>query len=116
MRGDIDGALESFEALIVESPGDVEVRIHTADLYLKSKKKPERAIALFREVQRMPEAPPERYIYAANRIVDIYRDTLKDDGKALVELRKLVERFPASVVASHAREAIALIKANREMS
>lgn len=113
MRGDVAGALESFEALIQESPGDVEVRLRTADLYLSSKHNPRRAAELLKEVQGMEQVQPHQYVYAANRLVDLYLGALHEEGRALVELRKLVERYPGSPVAAQAREAIANLKAKQ---
>ena len=72
-----------------------------------------RAAEHFRLVQRTPSVTPERHLYATNRLVDLYMGPLDDEGKALVELRKMVERYDGSAVASQARTAIARIKARR---
>ncbi|HKG92203.1 MAG TPA: hypothetical protein VKA84_09940, partial [Gemmatimonadaceae bacterium] len=65
---------------------------------------------LFREVQSIPGVPAQRDLYASNRLVDLYRGPLGDEGRALVELRRLAERHPKSPEAAYAREAIAKMK------
>lgn len=112
-RGDVAGALESFEAVIAERPGMAAPRLKAADLYARRGKNPHRAAALFREVRDLPGASPRDALYAASRLVDLYDGPLDDPGRALVELRRLIELYPGTDVAAGARKAIARIKAQR---
>lgn len=112
-RGDVAGALESFEAVIAERPGVAAPRLKAADLYARRGKNPHRAAALFREVRDLPSASPRDALYAASRLVDLYDGPLQEPGRALVELRRLVELYPGTDVAAGARTAIARIKAQR---
>src|SRR5581483_3585195 len=54
MRGQIDEALESFEAVIAEKPDAVSPRVKAAELYVRERKNHRRAAELFREAQRIP--------------------------------------------------------------
>ena len=112
-RGDVAGALESFEAVIAERPGAAAPRLKAADLYARRGKDPRRAAVLFREVRDLPGASPRDALYAASRLVDLYDGPLEDPGRALVELRRLIELYPGTDVAEGARSAIARIKAQR---
>lgn len=112
-RGDVAGALESFEAVIAERPGVAAPRLKAADLYARRGKNPHRAAALFREVRDLSSASPRDALYAASRLVDLYDGPLQEPGRALVELRRLVELYPGTDVAAGARTAIARIKAQR---
>ena len=47
---------------------------------------------------------------ATNKLVDLYLGPLKDPGRALVELRRLADRYPGSTAAKHAKMAIANLK------
>ena len=69
MRGNIDGALSSYEAIILEARNDPQPRIRAADLYAKSGLR-ERAGELYRAVQRLQGVPARDDIYASNRLVD----------------------------------------------
>ena len=109
-KGLVDEALTSYEAEIAVAPNDVEAIVRTADLYLTHRKRPERAAELLRLVQRLPTAPPEKVLYATHRLVDLYLGPLDDSGRALVELRRLIDSFPASQAARFATDALARLK------
>lgn len=111
MRGEIDEALKSFEAVIAEKPDAVSPRTKAAELYLRERGNHKRAAELFREAQRIPTITIGEYVYVTNRLVDLLLGPLADPGRALVELRRLVERYPSSPAASHAREALRKLKA-----
>jgi hypothetical protein len=111
MQGRVDDALESFEAVIAEKPEEVSPRIKAAELYAREKQNHRRAAALFREVQRVAGVAIGEDVYASNRLVDLYTGPLNEPGRALVELRRLAERYPGSPAAQHAREALATLKA-----
>jgi hypothetical protein len=57
---------------------------------------PSRAIALFSEGRRLAGDDRSRELYATQRLIDLYLGPLKNDPRALVELRRLVDRFPNS--------------------
>lgn len=111
MQGRLDEALESFEAVIAEKPESVDARVKAAELYARSKSNHVRASELFREIQRIPTVSPGEDIYATNRLVDLLTGPLQEPGRALVELRRLIERYPSSPAAEHARGALAALKA-----
>ncbi len=110
-RGDIAGALESYEALIAEQPGAVLPRVRAAELYAQRDRNPARAAELFREVRRSPLATPRDSLYVSSRLVDLYDGPLDDPGRALVELRRIIELHPSSREAAHARAALPRLKA-----
>jgi tetratricopeptide (TPR) repeat protein len=113
MQGKVDEALESFEAIIAESPTNVDARIRAAELYAEGNRNPARAAELFREVRRVPGIPPGTDTYASNRLVDLLCGPLGDPGRALGELRRLIDRNPGTAVASNARAALARLKASQ---
>jgi hypothetical protein len=110
-RGDVDAALASYESLLqLASPQDVAVRLRAADLCVERKRDARRAAELYREVQRMPSVSSSNFVYATNRLISLYLGVLADPGKALGELRRLIDRDPTSDVATHARKALANLK------
>lgn len=112
-RGDVAGALESYEAVIAERPEAAAPRLKAAELYARRGGDPRRAAALFREARELAGASPRDALYASSRLVDLYDGPLNEPGRALVELRRLVELHPNTDVAAGARKAIARIKAQR---
>lgn len=111
MDGRVDDAIASFEALVAADAQAIAPRIRAAELHDRHKQNFARAAQLFREVQRIEPVSSGDFIYATNRLADLYLGPLGDRGRALVELRRLVERYPASPAADHARRAIAALKA-----
>ena len=114
MRGDIAGALESFEAIIAEQPTLVSARLIAAEHYARGDRDPARAAELFRQVRGIPAVPIRDAIYSSSRLVDLYDGPLADPGRALVELRRIIELYPGSDVAKHARSALPALKERLE--
>src|SRR6266550_4368873 len=69
MRGDVEGALTSYEEIILEAPNDPQPRLRAAELYAKLQLR-ERAEELYRSVQRLPGKASTADIVASNRLVD----------------------------------------------
>ncbi|MDQ6827723.1 MAG: hypothetical protein M3081_02525 [Gemmatimonadota bacterium] len=111
MRGDIAGALASYEALIATSPADAAARFRAAELYLRSGGSPARAAELFAEVRAIPKRTAGDDMYATNRLIDLYSSgPLRDDTKMLRELRGLAERHPGTKIGEDARAAYERMK------
>jgi tetratricopeptide (TPR) repeat protein len=113
MQGKVDEALESFEGVIAENPDAIDARISAAELYAREKGDNARAAELFREVQRIETLSPGEDIYVSNRLVDLLNGPLREPGRALVELRRLIDRHPSTAAADHARVALAELKSRR---
>lgn len=113
-RGDVPGALESYEALIADmpvgAPGGIDLRIRAAELYAREGGDPLRAAQLLREVQRGIGTPASQDIYVSYRLMDLFAGPLGQPGRVLVELRRLVERYPDTDVGARARAALATLK------
>jgi tetratricopeptide (TPR) repeat protein len=112
MQRDYAGALELFEQRIQLAPNEPRVRLAAADLYATHGANPKRAAELYREVQRSPEVVSGHDIYASNKLADLYLGALKEPGRALVEFRRLIERYPGSTAADHARRALDNLKSD----
>ena len=111
MQGRLDEALDSFESVIKEKPDTVEARIRAAELYTREKKNHHRAMELLRDAQRLPTIAVGQDVYVSHRLVDLFTGPLNEPGRALVELRRLIERHPGSAAAEQARKALAELKA-----
>ena len=110
MKGAVAEALASFERRVSDPTSGVAVRIQAAELYAGLGANPVRAAELLREARAHPALTPGQEVYVVNRLVDLLTGPLNNPGRALVELRRLVERYPSSDAAAHARVAIANLK------
>jgi len=111
MQGRLDEALSTYEAIIAEPGSTCDVRIRAAELYAREANKPQRAAELFKEVTRDPRCTVGEEVYSANRLADLYNGPLGQPGRALVELRRLADRYPNSVIGERARQALRSLKA-----
>jgi hypothetical protein len=110
MRGDVDGALAAWEEAIAVSPDALQARVSAAELYTRKAGNHARAVQLYREVQTHSRSPDETRRFATQRLIDLYLGPLGDNGRALVELRRLATRWPDSPEGKGALTAIARIK------
>jgi tetratricopeptide repeat protein len=109
-RGDIEGALKGYRMAMHQNPGDPEPRFRVAELLFRGDH-PDKAVAFFREGRELAGDNRARELYATQRLIDLYLGPLGDDVRALVELRRLVERFPGTPEAAAARNVLMRMKA-----
>lgn len=110
MKGDVTGALIAWEEVIVATPDALHARISAAELHTRKANNHERAAQLYRSVQVHANAPDETRRYVTQRLIDLYLGPLKDEGRALVELRRVANRWPDSPEGKGALQAISKIK------
>lgn len=112
MQRDYAGAAACFEQRIklAEPTPDIRAVIAGADVYREHGLDFERAAALYRRAQKLPTLTPGQDVYVANKLADLYLGPLKQPGKALVEFRRLIERYPNSRTADQARLALTNLK------
>jgi tetratricopeptide (TPR) repeat protein len=109
MRGDVEGALTSYERMILERPNDAQPRLRAAELYAKSGLR-ERAETLYRSVQRLAGKTSSADVVASNRLVDLYLAWPGHETKGLRELRRLIDTYPETDVAERARAGLVNLK------
>lgn len=112
-RGDYRGAAAAWEAVAVSQPMNPWPLIRAGELYMRSLGEPEMSLDRFRHARKIHGVAPEQARYAAQKIIDLYLGPLADEGKAMVEMRKLIERHPGTPEAEGARSALARRKAAR---
>jgi hypothetical protein len=111
-RGGYAEAAAAYGAAIARAPADWEARVRLAELALRRLDDPARAATLYAEARNL--VPDERRaIGFALRLVDIYRDRLRDRGRAIVELRRLIDTYPTSPLVAGARAELRRLLAER---
>ena len=109
-RGDIEGALVGYGAAMRLHPTDPELRFRVAEVLYRSTT-PERSEKYFKEGRTLAGEDRGRELYATQRLIDLYLGPLGDNVRALVELRRVVERFPGTSEAAAARKVLMEMKA-----
>jgi tetratricopeptide (TPR) repeat protein len=116
-QGRFDEAAKAYRGVIEADPGDVEARSRLAQLSLDHLGDPAAAARQLREARDVAAGEP-RKVGLSLRLIDLYRSKLHDRGKALVEVRRFLDTFPASPHADGVRrelaELLAEVKAEQE--
>ena len=110
IRGQVAEALASYEAIIAERPSAAAPRLRAAALYASRGDDPRRAAELAREVQRIPGVAAKDDIAATNRLIELLAGPLGEPGRAMVELRRLIDRHPGTDAAARAKLTLAELK------
>ena len=111
MQGRVVEAVEAFEQRAAAMPNNIEVRLHAAELLAREGGNPERAVALLREARAIPGLTVPQDIYVGHRLADLLSGPLREPGRALVELRRIIERYPGTPAAREARAGLSTVKA-----
>jgi|SRR5579862_8856621 len=113
VRGDYKGAVAAWEAVAVAEPESAWPLIRAGELYLRELAEPALALQRFRLARDLPGVSAEHQRYASQKIVDLYLGPLGNEGRALVELRRLIDQHPGTPEAEGARQAIRNIRERR---
>jgi hypothetical protein len=111
VRGDFKGAVAAWEAVAIAEPDNPWPLVRSAELYARELGEPALAVERFRLARSLPDVKPELQRYASQKIIDLLLGPLGDKGRAMVELRMLVDKHPTSREADGAREALRNLKA-----
>ncbi|MEK6767493.1 MAG: hypothetical protein AABY85_00750 [Gemmatimonadota bacterium] len=109
-RGELRKAAEAYRAVIETEPEDIVACEKLGQLALRELKDFALAIWAYREADRRVGEPKRQLGYALI-VAGIYRDNVQDTGKAIVETRKVLERFPDAANAAQLRAELDELKA-----
>ncbi len=110
VRGNVDEALDLYEAAAVKAPGDISPLIRAAELCIASGGREPRAETLLRSIQRVEGVSMPDDVHASNRLVDLYLSWPGNETKALRELRRLIDLYPGTGAEKNARSALTNLK------
>ena len=111
VRGDFKGAVSAWESVAIAEPANPWPLVRAAELYADKLRDPATALERFRLARSLPDMKPELRRYTSQKIIDLLLGPLGDRGRAMVELRILIDQFPDSREAEGARTALRNLKA-----
>jgi hypothetical protein len=111
VRGDFKGAVAAWEAVAIAEPENPWPLVRSAELYSDKLGDPATALDRFRLARSLPEMKPELKRYTSQKVVDLLLGPINDKGRAMVELRMLIDQWPESREAEGARAALRNLKA-----
>jgi tetratricopeptide (TPR) repeat protein len=110
IRGQYAEAAEAYRAVIAADPADLVACEKLGQLALRELKDYPLAVFAYREAERRAPNANRAFGYAL-LAAGIYRDNLNDAGKAMVELRRILERYPDAPNAARLRTELEQLKA-----
>ncbi len=116
IRGDLDGASAAWDAAVAEHSESVLTLVRAADFHLRLRQDPAAALERYLRARTLGSGAADTRRYVQQKIVDLYLGPLRDDGRAMGELRRLIDGFPGSREAEGARAALAELKSRRAES
>lgn len=108
-RGELARAAAAYQAEIAADPDDVTSCERLALLAQRQLHDYETAVSAFREAERRAETPARKFGYGL-LAAGVLRDQIKDPRRVVVELRRLVEQYPAAPRRETLRKEIAELK------
>jgi hypothetical protein len=112
-KGDYRSAVAAWEAVSVAEPGNPWPLIRAGELYLRELGEPGMALDRFRHASEVPGITPEQHRYASQKVIDLYLGPLVNEGRAMAEMRRLIDRHPGTREAEGARAALQRLKEKR---
>jgi hypothetical protein len=116
VKGDLDGAAHAWEAAIAEQPDSALTIVKAADFHLRARKDPRAALDHYQRARATGNGTPDLKRYVQQKLVDLYLGPIADEGRAMVELRRLIDAFPNTREAEGARATLNALKRERHES
>ncbi len=111
-RGDLEGAARAWADACLEQGDNAMVLVRAADFQLRTMKDPQAAHELYRRARALDTSSTDLRRYISQKLVDLYLGPLYDRGRAMAELRRLIDTFPDTGEADAARQTLAGLKAD----
>ena len=114
VKGDLDGAAAAWDAAVAERPDHVLTLVRAGDFHLRLRSDAAAALERYQRARALSGGSADTKRYVQQKIVDLYLGPLRDEGRAMVELRRLIDAFPGTREADGARAALTELKRARE--
>jgi len=105
-KGEYEKAIEEYRKVLKEDPDDTIAQCEIADIYFRRLNEPKKALAEYYKALEQKDYDRGLWVFAVNRIADLYSQELKKPDWAVIELRRIIEKFPDTKYAKRAKERI----------
>ncbi len=112
-RGHLQAAADAYAERARNKPQRVEATLRRAALLAGPLKQVETAAIELDNLRANGPLPPRDDFRVGLALVEIYEQDLQDPGRAMAELRRLIDRYPTAQGARRLRVALAGLKAER---
>jgi len=113
LRGRYEEAVKAYEGFCLEFPDEPEPYLRIARLYRDELQRYDDAIQWFKKARSHARLAQADEITVAQEIIEIHTLRLKQPTRAIPELARLAERFPAHPAAAWARQRMGRVTGQR---
>jgi len=110
VRGEHEGAIIAYQAVIQEVPGDGEAYLRIARIYRDGLKKPEEALLWFRRAVTEAKLSKGQELLTRREMAEFLIHGLQEPKRAAPDLARLAEAYPDTRDGQWAKEELARIK------
>jgi len=110
VRGEYEGAIIAYQAVIQDDPGDGEAYLRIARIYRDGTKEPEKALRWFRRAVEEAQLPTNLEILTRREMAEYLIHNLQEPKRAAPDLARLAEAYPDTRDGQWAKEELARIK------
>lgn len=93
-RGDFEAASKAFNDVRAAHGETARLIRAEAEMHMRAGGDPSRARELLLRLRQAADSSRADELFATHRLLDLYLGVLADPGRAMVELRRLADRFP----------------------
>ncbi len=111
-RGHLEEAAEAYRSRAKDPRERVTATLRRSALLAGPMRQPETAIVELENLQGQ-DLPPSDDLRVGLALVDLFDRRLNDPGRAMTELRRLIDRHPEAQGVTRWRQALAMMKAER---
>jgi hypothetical protein len=112
-RGHLAEAAEAYGERARNRPDRVEATLRRAALLAGQLGQPELAAAELENLRPAPVLSAREDLRVGLALIDLYEHGLNDPGRAMAELRRLIDKYPTAGGARRLRAALAALKSER---
>lgn len=112
-RGHLQAAADAYAERARNKSQRVDATLRRAALLAGLLGQPETAAIELDNLRASPTLKPRDDFRVGLALVELYEDDLKDPGRAMAELRRLIDRYPTAQGARRLRVALANLKSKR---
>jgi hypothetical protein len=112
-RGHLQAAADAYAERARDKSQRVDATLRRAALLAGPLGHPETAAIELDNLRATARLPPRDDFRVGLALVELYEDDLKDPGRAMAELRRLIDRYPTARGARRLRVALANLKSDR---
>ena len=104
VQDDLPGAIEEYEKVLKDNPGDLDARLRMAEVCIEAKQYKKAAETYEAVLKKFPKLAIERHSVVLTQLSEIYGRHIGEIEKARESIQVIIDKYPDSNYAKFAKE------------